>query len=244
MNYPKQLAVILFLLICYHQIIGSNSAFADLAKPIPQELMDAQTKCDPAVFNKYPWASTIDPKNQLPIHQLAKDRVIIVNNVRLKNLPLDSKLEQEGYYNLYELTYRYFDDFSCDRSEENLKKFYSNSKLAREDIEDRFEEDDFYMQATKDNKFLIELAVDQVYNSIYPNFMKKNINLDRNKSGFICMIQFEDFIKDQNVINIDRLCEGQSQSKKDLLKWALGNLHAFYKTKYPEWKKTAKPDRK
>ncbi|MBF0365679.1 MAG: hypothetical protein HQK50_08915 [Oligoflexia bacterium] len=79
--------------------------------------------------------------------------------------------------------------------------------------------------------------------SQFPNYLAGN-QLDKSTSGFIYMIQVEDFIKNINVINIDKLFEGPSQTKKNLMKWAIGNLHEFYKSKYAEWKKTAKPDRK
>ncbi|MBF0366593.1 MAG: hypothetical protein HQK50_13555 [Oligoflexia bacterium] len=252
MNYLKQLFFILFSLISTWQILCCNLIFANtFSKPEPKDMMEAHLKCNIDLFSKYNWLDSSG------INQFSKYRVIIVNNVFVTNLTFmpsgtkDDDGEEWGQKHneldqYYRLSYRYFHSVSCDRNDlDFIKKYYSKEKLGKEKIEDDFQDDDYFIRYKKEGVFTIERDGNYEYRySIFPGIIQKETAIDKSKSGLICMIQIEDFIKDQNVISIDKLCEGQSQSKKDLMKWAIDNLHAFYKSKYGEWKKTAKPDRK
>ncbi|MBF0313363.1 MAG: hypothetical protein HQK52_08100 [Oligoflexia bacterium] len=253
----KKIMNCVFFLCIYSQF--AVKVFADTTVSItPQEILDAQLKCNQSILDKYKGFTSIELDNQPAKFQLAKNRIIIVGNIQLKDRVVDSKLLKNGYLRLYELSYRIFEnsfndskgvpvftnDVSCDDSENIIKTAYSMEILAKSRIQDSFAEDDFYM-SRKGNNFLIETAIEgDNYYSMYPGIDQKGKIIDNSKSGFVCMVKAEEFIKDQNSIDINKLCEGQPQSKKDLMKWALNNLHEFYKSKYPEWKKTAKPDRK
>ncbi|MBF0314011.1 MAG: hypothetical protein HQK52_11395 [Oligoflexia bacterium] len=242
---------IVFLLILL--VVTTNKpAFADILKPTPQEIMKAQLKHDPDIFKKYTWVQPSD------INQFAKNRVIIVSNVFVTNLSFDppGSKDEEGneldqkhsdHDQLYRLSYRIFStgfyDITCNDKEELIKKIYTKEEFAKEKIKDEFRTDTYFIRYTQNGKFSMERNGDEVMYSQFPNYLAGN-QLDKNTSGFIYMVQVEDFIKDINAINLDKLCEGQPQKKKDLMKWALNNLHEFYKTKYADWKRTAKPDRK
>ncbi|MBF0364852.1 MAG: hypothetical protein HQK50_04735 [Oligoflexia bacterium] len=247
MKIFKQL-VFLLIMLNYCTIVYS------IEIPELQEILDAQSKCDSSIFYKYNW------EDSSLYSRLAQNRTIIVASVIIKSLPFQppgkkfdngndwgQKNSEEDQ--TYRLSYRMLSagtyDISCDDSEVLIKKMYDKDILLKNKIEDSFEDNDFFIRYTRNKKFAIERdGSDEEFYSIYPSALKPISPVNRKISGLVCMIQIEDFIKNKNAINVDKLCEGQPQRKKELMKWALNNLHEFYKVKYPGWKKTAKPDRK
>ncbi|MBF0364853.1 MAG: hypothetical protein HQK50_04740 [Oligoflexia bacterium] len=252
MSFTRKLFPFFYLFFCI--LIAMQSPFSygvTIDKPTPQDILNAQLNCDSTVFKKYPWIPSSG------VNQMAKNRLIIVSNIILKDLPFmpeGTKYEDgsawgqkhSDYDMYYKIRYRLFDhgvDYvDCVSTDTLIKKIYSSDNMKKKLVSDTFEDDRYFIRY-KNSKFTMERDGDEVAYSQYPNFIQGTKN-DQNNSGLVCMIHVEDFIKDKNAINVDKLCEGQPQSKKELMRWALDNLHEFYKTKYPGWKKTAKPDRK
>ncbi|MBF0366595.1 MAG: hypothetical protein HQK50_13565 [Oligoflexia bacterium] len=247
MKHLKHLAFMLYLL--------NSSVFANLIEtPSPLEILHAQIKCNPAIFKKYNWI------NPSALNQLAKNRIILANNVSIKTIPFmpngekyddgeDWGQKKSEFDQRYRLSFRIIGaglyGISCDKDEAFIKKIYDKENISKHKIKDSFEDNDFFIRKTKENKFSIERdGTGESNYATYPDFIQKNNQGDIINSGLVCIVNIEDFIKNKNIINIDTLCENQPQSKKDLMKWAIDNLHEFYKSKYAEWKKTAKPDRK
>ncbi|MBF0314009.1 MAG: hypothetical protein HQK52_11385 [Oligoflexia bacterium] len=237
MNFNFLTLIPLALISCCCSL-ASGFSYAEV-KPTSQEIVNAHLTCDSSVFKNYQW------EKSSPINQIATNKIVIVSNVNFKTIPLSLKLTEKGYFNAYNLLFRYFDEISCARNDlAFIKDVYSNEHLKQAKIQDSFQEETYYVISAKDKKLSLKKGLDEYYYSLSSSAQDDESPLDTKQSALVCMIRIEDFIKDKNVVNIDKLCEGQPQTKKDLMKWAIGNLHEFYKSKYAEWKKTAKPDRK
>ena len=190
-------------------------------KPIPhyQEIIDAQFGCDKNKFNRFGF----DPSRGF---KLAPKAWSVISGLKIEEI---KPLEKPAPNRRFDISFRGISYFECGQTVKGIDTIDGiviNNKATLGNRYNKPQYIDFIKDPTYDSSFegwALFLQNDRTTDVISPS----------DTMGFTCLVTLDQFLKNSNSIDLDKLCAGESKEKREFTKKEIAKAIEILKKRNP-----------